>query len=107
MTKKYEVLMATTYGEWVEVEADNEEQAVDKANEGEWETVVKSSMTDRYSTGDVREIVGEPIDSKAKLYDEIGVPSSGARYNNHLPRLIKEIEDRAELKNVEDNKDEH
>ena len=92
MTKKYEVLMATTYGQWVEVEADNEDQAVDKANEGEWETVVKESMTDRYSTGDVREIVEEPIDSKSKLYDEIGVPSSGS-YKNHLPRLMKELED--------------
>ena len=78
MTKKYEVLMATTYGEWVEVEADNEEQAVDKANEGEWETVVKSSMTDRYSTGDVREIVKE-----APVGD----------YKNHLPRLMEEMED--------------
>ena len=91
MPKKYEVLMATTYGEWVEVEADNEEQAVDKANEGEWETVAKSSMTDRYSTGDVREIVKE-----APVSD----------YKNHLPRLMKEIEDRAELRDSEGDKDE-
>ena len=77
MTKKYEVLMATTYGQWVEVEADNEDQAVDKANEGEWEKVVKESMTDRYPTGDVREIVKEPKPNP---------------YENALPRLMKEME---------------
>ena len=53
MPKKYEVLMSTTY-------------------------VVKSSMTDRYSTGDVREIVKE-----APVGD----------YKNHLPRLMEEMED--------------
>ena len=105
MTKKYEVLMATTYGQWVEVEADNEDQAVEKAGEGEWETVVKESMTDRYPTGDVREIVGEPLDSKAKLYDETGVPSSGS-YKNHLPRLMKEIEDRTERRDNKGDEDE-
>lgn len=40
-------------------------------------------------------MVGEPLDSKAKLYDRIGMPSSGS-YKNHLPRLMKEIEGRAE-----------
>ena len=78
MPKKYEVLMSTTYGEWVEVEADNEDQAVEKAGEGEWDTVVKSKMTDRYPTGDVREIVGEPKPNP---------------YENALPRLMKEMED--------------
>jgi hypothetical protein len=64
MSKTYEVLMSTTYGQWVEVKADNEDQAVEKAGEGEWEVVVKESMTDRYPTGDVREIVKEPEPKK-------------------------------------------
>ena len=37
----------------------------------------------------------EPLNSKAKLYDELGVMSSGyyESYPNNLPKLIKEIED--------------
>tara|TARA_R110002051_G_scaffold32786_6_gene74010 strand:- start:8431 stop:8598 length:168 start_codon:yes stop_codon:yes gene_type:complete len=37
----------------------------------------------------------EPFDSKFKLYNEIGVPFSGyySCYPNHLPRLIREMED--------------
>ena len=40
-------------------------------------------------------IIEEPLDSKAKLYDELGVMSSGyyESYPNNLPKLIKEIED--------------
>jgi hypothetical protein len=44
---------------------------------------------------DELEPIGEPLDSKAKLYDELGVMSSGyyESYPNHLPRLIEEMED--------------
>jgi hypothetical protein len=33
----------------------------------------------------------EPLSSKAKLYDETGIASSGS-YKNHLPRIIEEME---------------
>ena len=46
----------------------------------------------------------EPLNSKAKLHDKIGVLASGD-YKNHLPRLMKEIENRAERNNKE-NKNE-
>ena len=56
----------------------------------------------------------EPFDSKAKLHDETDVASSGRNayddsgyyncYPNHLPRLIKEIEDRKALKDSKDIK---
>jgi len=51
------------------------------------------------------EPIEEPLDSKSKLYNKTGVASSGRNvyddsgYPNHLPRLIKEIEDRATLRN--------
>ena len=47
---------------------------------------------------DELEPIEEPLSSKAKLYDEIGMPASG-RYNNHLPRLLEEIEGRTTLRN--------
>tara|TARA_R110000824_G_scaffold176207_3_gene355053 strand:- start:71 stop:409 length:339 start_codon:yes stop_codon:yes gene_type:complete len=44
---------------------------------------------------DELEPIGEPLNSKSKLYDETGVMSSGyyESYPNNLPRLIKEMED--------------
>ena len=44
---------------------------------------------------DELEPIEEPLDSKAKLYDELGAISSGyyESYPNNLPRLIKEMED--------------
>ena len=50
----------------------------------------------------------EPIsflDTKLKLYEELGVHASGyyESYANHLPRLIKEIEDRSERRNSVEN----
>jgi hypothetical protein len=44
---------------------------------------------------DELEPIEEPFYSKAKLYDELGVMSSGyyESYPNHLPRLIEEMED--------------
>ena len=50
------------------------------------------------------EPIEEPLSSKAKLHDEIGVPASGS-YKNHLPRLMKEIEDRAERNNKKNEDD--
>ena len=40
-------------------------------------------------------MVGEPLSSKSKLYDETGVMSSGyyESYPNHLPRLMEGLED--------------
>jgi hypothetical protein len=44
---------------------------------------------------DELEPIEEPLDSKAKLYDELGVMSSGyyESYPNNLPRLTKEMKD--------------
>ena len=53
---------------------------------------------------DELEPIEEPLYSKSKLHDEIGVPASGS-YKNHLPRLIKEIENRA-IRNNKETKDE-
>ena len=53
---------------------------------------------------DALEPIEEPINSKANLFDEIGVATSGS-YENHLPRLIKEIENRA-IRNNKETKDE-
>ena len=40
-------------------------------------------------------MLGDPINSKSKPYDKIGVPTSGS-YDNTLSNLIEEIENRAE-----------
>jgi len=44
---------------------------------------------------DELEPIEEPLDSKFKLYKELGVHSSGyyESYENKLPRLMKELED--------------
>ena len=49
---------------------------------------------------DELEPIEEPFYSKSKLYDKTGVLASGS-YKNHLPRLIKEIENRTERNNKE------
>ena len=55
---------------------------------------------------DELEPIEEPLDSKSKLYDKIGVPASGS-YDNTLPNLIEEIENRAEaLRNKKGVQDE-
>jgi hypothetical protein len=55
MSKKaFEVLLSTTYGEWVKVEADNYDEALEKVEAGDWEEIADSSMVDRTVTGDVR-----------------------------------------------------
>jgi hypothetical protein len=60
----------------------------------------------KYCGGDCPEQVEEPLDSKSKLYDKIGVPASGS-YDNTLPNLIEEIENRAEaLRNKKGVQDE-
>ena len=35
MSKKFEVLLSTTYGEWVKVEADNYDEALEKVKESD------------------------------------------------------------------------
>jgi hypothetical protein len=54
MSKKFQVLLSTTYGEWVKVEADNKDEALEKAEAGDWEEIADSEMVDRTVTGDVR-----------------------------------------------------
>ena len=54
MSKKFEVLLSTTYGEWVKVEADNKDEALEKAEAGDWEEIADSEIVDRTPTGDVR-----------------------------------------------------
>ena len=54
MSKAFEVLLSTTYGEWVKVEADNKDEALEKAEAGDWEEIADSKMVDREVTGDVR-----------------------------------------------------
>ena len=52
--KEFEVLLSTTYGEWVKVEADNKDEALEKVEAGDWEEIADSKMVDRTPTGDVR-----------------------------------------------------
>jgi|TARA_R110000744_G_scaffold334755_1_gene440096 hypothetical protein len=70
-------------------------------------TNFKGKMSDsNFKLYDVIEPMGEPIDSKVKLYDELGVCSSGyyASYPNHLPRLLSEnVADPSKLGQSEDN----
>ena len=59
--------------------------------------LVEVAQNETYSQQmqDELEPIEEPLDSKAKLYDELGAISSGyyESYPNNLPRLIKEMED--------------
>jgi hypothetical protein len=58
MIKTYKVLQSTTYGEWVEVKADNKENAIKIVDYGNWndEDIVSSKLIWRETTGDVEEI---------------------------------------------------
>jgi hypothetical protein len=62
---------------------------------------LKVSETYSKQMQDELEPIEEPLYSKSNLYDKIGVPASGS-CNSHLPRLIKEIEDRATRNNKGD-----
>tara|TARA_R110000824_G_scaffold24319_1_gene85814 strand:+ start:821 stop:1387 length:567 start_codon:yes stop_codon:yes gene_type:complete len=64
----------------------------------------RASETYSEQMQDELEPIEEPLSSKAKLHDKIGVPASGS-YKNHLPRLMKEIEDRAERNNKKNEDD--
>ena len=56
--KTYNVLQSTTYGEWVEVKAKNEEDAIKKVDSGDWydSDIVSSKLIMRETTGDVEEV---------------------------------------------------
>ena len=54
MSKNFQVLLSTTYGEWVKVDADNKDEALEKVEAGDWEEIADSKMVDRTVTGDVR-----------------------------------------------------
>ena len=59
--KKYNVLISSLYGEWVEVKANNEEEAIKKVDNGDWydEDIQSSKLIDRQTTGDIEEISDE------------------------------------------------
>ena len=53
--KKYNVLLSVLYGEWVSVEANSEEEAKEKAWEGEWDEVVFKTCVSSEVNGEVEE----------------------------------------------------
>jgi len=59
--KKYNVLVSSLYGEWVEVKANNEEEAIKKVDDGDWydEDIQSSKLIDRQTTGDIEEVTNE------------------------------------------------
>jgi len=52
----YKVLLAEHYGTWVKVEANSEDEAVKKVEDGDWwnKDIVKSDIIERMTTGDVK-----------------------------------------------------
>lgn len=61
--KKYNVLVSSLYGEWVEVQANNEEEAIKKVDNGDWydEDIQSSKLIDRQTTGDIEEVTDETV----------------------------------------------
>jgi len=61
--KKYNVLVSSLYGEWVEVKANNEEEAIKKVDNGDWydEDIQSTKLIDRQTTGDIEEVSDETI----------------------------------------------
>ena len=61
--KKYNVLVSSLYGEWVEVKANNEEEAIKKVDNGDWydEDIQSSKLIDRQTTGDIEEVTDEKL----------------------------------------------
>jgi hypothetical protein len=57
LMKTYNVLVSSLYGEWVEVKADNKEQAIQKVDKGDWsdDDIQSKNIIDRFTTGDVEE----------------------------------------------------
>ena len=55
--KMYKVLQTTSYGEWVQVKAKNEEEALEKVECGDYddENVISSKLVFRETTGDIEE----------------------------------------------------
>ena len=49
----YKVLLAEHYGTWIKVEADSEDEALDKAEKGDWSETIKTDLLDRMVVGDV------------------------------------------------------
>ena len=58
--KKYEVLMSESVAKWIEVEADNENDAIKKVEQGYWsdENVTKEECLDR-SVESADEVIDE------------------------------------------------
>lgn len=59
--KSYLVLQSTTYGEWVQVKAKNEDEAMKKVDNGDYydEDITSSKLIFRETTGDVEEVSDE------------------------------------------------
>ena len=59
--KTYNVLQSAMYGQWVEVKANNKEEAIKKVDGGDWtdEDIVSSELVIRETTGDVEEVSDE------------------------------------------------
>lgn len=58
MSKTYKVLQYTTYGEWVQIQANSKNEAEYKVRDGDWcdEDVIGSEVVIRATTGDVLEM---------------------------------------------------
>ena len=59
--KSYLVLQSTTYGEWVQVKAKNEDEAMKMVDNGDYydEDITSSKLIIRETTGDVEEVSDE------------------------------------------------
>tara|TARA_R110000796_G_scaffold90631_2_gene194536 strand:+ start:1188 stop:1382 length:195 start_codon:yes stop_codon:yes gene_type:complete len=59
--KTYKVLQSASYGQWIQVEAKNEDEALKKVDHGDWadEDIVSSELVFRETTGDVEEVGDE------------------------------------------------
>ena len=57
MSKYYRVLQSCIYGEWIEVKAKNEKQAIQKVKDADYtdEDIVDFDVISREVTGDVEE----------------------------------------------------
>jgi len=59
--KKYKVLQSASYAEWVEVEAENEDKAIEKVDFGNYndKDVISSELVIRETTGDAEVVSDE------------------------------------------------
>tara|TARA_R100000544_G_scaffold22946_1_gene11471 strand:+ start:255 stop:431 length:177 start_codon:yes stop_codon:yes gene_type:complete len=55
--KSYSVLQSATYGEWIKVEAKDEDEAIKKVDSGDYcdEDIISSKLVIRETTGNIEE----------------------------------------------------